>query len=65
MTEDRDVYGAFDPDEEFVLSANDVRMLLSYIDGDSHVVDDEDFNSLLTDMQEFINDEDYDDEELD
>ena len=65
MTEDRDVYGAFDPDEEFVLSVNDVRMLLSYIDGDSHVVDDEDFNSLLTDMQEFINDEDYSDEELD
>lgn len=51
-------------EEEFVLNVNEVRMLLHHIDGNIHMVNMDEFNSLVSDMSNFCKDYDIVAEEV-
>ena len=42
--------------EELILSVRDAKMIIKHIDGGIDVREDNEFNSLVVDMEEFVND---------
>ena len=49
---EEDFYGTFDPDNEFVLSKDDIATILEHI----QIGTDEDLNNLINAMNKFIGD---------
>ncbi len=51
-------------EEEFVLNVSEVRMLLHHLDGNIHMINMDEFNSLINDMTDFCKDYDVLTEEV-
>ena len=52
MTGFDELYGEYDPEEEFILSAEDVKLLLDHMGGE--IINMDELNSLLQDMDDFV-----------